>query len=669
MMRPRTLLLLFLCPLVLMATASYRVIGGDPGPWTQIFGSVGFQAGSEDSASIFVLRDGKSEDASSWTARVEGGAYLILEGDSPVARSFGFAPRDTRVTVSGVQDLRRPELSIVWERKLELAVFDVPHSARIFCRERRQGAPLLAGFRRGAGAVLWVATSPGERGFERFPFLLHALSDLGLQPPFRSRGLWAFFDSAYRARADLDYLADRWREAGVSALHVAAWHYFEPDPQRDSTLRALIDTCHRRGILAYAWVELPHVSEQFWEKHPEWREKTALLQDAHLDWRYLMNLTNRDCFRTAAAGVRGLIERFEWDGVNLAELYFESLQGHATPSRFTPMNDDVRREFRNRAGFDPVELFDAASPHNAAADPSGLRSFLDYRAELAIRIQSEWITELENLRLSKPDLDLVLTHIDDRAAPETRDTVGADASAALPLLDRHRFTFLVEDPATVWNRGPERYAEIARNYSAITPHRDRLAIDINIVERYQDVYPTKQQTGIELFQLVNSASRAFPRVALYFEKSILAPDVPWLASAAAAVERCERVGTKLFVESRQGVGVPWKGAAEVNGKPWPALDGETVWLPPGRHSIAPSEDQGCVHLLSLTGNITSASCLPAGMEFAYRNEGPALALFDKRPVKIEVDGSPRDAAVTKAENGFAVRLPRGQHVVTVGMEN
>src|SRR2546421_207982 len=53
---------------------------------------------------------------------------------------------------------------------------------------------------------------------------------------------------------------------------------------------------------------------------------------------------------------------------------------------------------------------------------------------------------------------------------------------------------------------------------------DKLAIDINVVDRYQDVYPTKQQTGTELFQLVHLAAGSFARVALYFENSILAPD-------------------------------------------------------------------------------------------------------------------------------------------------
>ena len=74
--------------------------------------------------------------------------------------------------------------------------------------------------------------------------------------------------------------------------------------RNDEYLRRLIEACHRKAILVYVWLELPHVSEKFWDDHPEWREKTAILQDAQLDWRKLMNLTNRDCFRGGFQGHR-----------------------------------------------------------------------------------------------------------------------------------------------------------------------------------------------------------------------------------------------------------------------------------------------------------------------------------------------------------------------------
>jgi hypothetical protein len=614
----------------------FAVLSTDHGAWPHILSSVGFQPQAAALAGVFVARAG-APAATHWPQRIEEGAVLILEGDSPLAEQFGFRPGGENVRVASIVDARRPKLPIVWQKALELPKFEVPKAAQVFARERWTGAPVLAGFRRGSGAVLWLSVSPGERGYERFPYILQALGDLGLAPPFRSARLWAFFDYSYRTRVDLDYFAARWRAAGIAALHVAAWHFYERDKQRDEYLNRLILACHRKGILVYAWLELPHVSEKFWIDHPEWREKTAVLQDAHLDWRKLMNLTNRECFRAVRAGIEGLISRFDWDGVNLAELYFESLEGAENPARFTPMNDEVRAEFRNAKGFDPIELFQSRK------NPESLRSFLDCRAELARRMQEEWIGEIDRIRSDRPNMDLVLTHVDDRFDTRMREAIGADAGRVLPLLDKHDFTFLIEDPATVWDLGPQRYPEIAKRYQPLTRRTEKLAIDINVVERYQDVYPTQKQTGSELFQLVHVAARAFPRVALYFENSILQPDLALLPAAAAVVDRTEQIGSKLVVASPHGVGIAWRGGALVNGNLWPVGDGSTIWLPAGAHAVQAAPAMPPARILDFNGTLKTARSLAKGG-------------VETTPVLLASTGN------------YTLYLPRGQHLVTVETE-
>jgi hypothetical protein len=665
-MRLRSKLLALACvgPMLLSgATFSFHVLGDDPGSWPLVFSSIGLvrDATSGDTG-VVVAPSGTSASAAEWTARVERGTILVLEGESPLATAFGFKPgAKPRVIVRSVEDLRAPKLRIIWEKTLDLAVFEIPKEARVFARERWQGAPLMAGFRRGSGAVLWVAAPPGSHGYDRFPYIPQALIDLGFEAPFRSPRLWAFFDSAYRARVDLDYFAVRWRAAGISALHVAAWHYWESDPQSDEYLHRLIEACHRQAISVYAWLELPHVSEKFWQDHPEWREKTALLQDAQLDWRKLMNLTNRPAFAAVSQGVRDLMGRFDWDGVNLAELYFESLEGYENPARLTPMNLDIRAEFRTTAGFDPIELFDPKSPRQYSQNTAGLARFLEFRADLARRQQAEWIAVIETIRKTKPHLDLALTHVDDRFDTSMREKIGADASRILPMLGLHDFTFLIEDPATIWNLGPQRYPQIAARYTALTPAQDKLAIDINIVERYQDVYPTKQQTGTELFSLVHLASVAFPRVALYFENSISGPDLLLLASAASTVDRAAQAGGKLVIESLRGVGVPWSGPALVDGRPWPVANDTTVWLPRGMHAIEPAAKLAGMRLLDINGELKSATAVPGGVEFAYQSNARAMVMLKRPPKRVEIDGTEAPPHCV----GNVLMLPRGQHIVTL----
>ena len=371
--------------------AGFSVIGTDPGSWPNILSSVGHWASPAASATIYVGRPG-APASPNWTAKLAHGSVLILEGESTLAATFGFRPTKATFRLASLVDIHRSGLPIVLEHAVELHRYEIPANAQVFAKDRWTGAPLIAGFRTGPGAVLWVAANPGKNGYERFPYILQALDDLGLQPAFQSERLWAFFDDSYRTRVDLDYFAARWRKSGISSLHVASWHFYEPDAEHDAYLKRLIEACHRQAITVYAWVELPHVSEKFWNDHPEWREKTAVLQDAHLDWRKLMNLSNPDCVKAVSAGLESMIRRFDWDGVNLSELYFESLEGAANPARFTPMNDNIRAEFRAQAGWDPMEIY------STRKDGESLRAFLDFRADLAFHMQGDWMAEVEKYR-------------------------------------------------------------------------------------------------------------------------------------------------------------------------------------------------------------------------------------------------------------------------------
>jgi hypothetical protein len=247
-----------------------------------------------------------------------------------------------------------------------------------------------------------------------------------------------------------------------------------------------------------------------------------------------------------------------------------------------------------------------------------------------------------------------------------KDAIGADASRVLPMLNKHDFTFLIEDPATVWNLGPQRYPEIAKRYQPITPKPEHLAIDINVVDRYQDVYPTKQQTGTELFELVHLAAEAFPRVALYFENSILRPDLLLLPAAAAVVTRVERVGNKTMVDAPYGVGIPWHGPALVDGKPWAARNDATLWLPAGTHSLESSEKVQTVRLLDFNGVLESVDEeRNRAITITYKSAGRAIALMDRRVTGISMDGSSAEIHAADGAEGHVLLLPRGEHSVTI----
>jgi hypothetical protein len=381
------------------------------------------------------------------------------------------------------------------------------------------------------------------------------------------------------------------------------------------------------------------------------------LRDAAVDWRLLMNLANPECQKAVARGIRQMITRFDWDGVNLAELYFDGVEGIKRPTELTPMNADVRREVRQKYGFDPLGLF-SGGPR----DPHQLRQYLDYRADLAARLQEWWIGELERARAESPSLDLVLTHVDDRFDTTMRDAVGADAARLLKLLDHHELTFVIEDPATVWHLGPKRYATIAEQYRPLTPKQDHLGVDINVVERGQVTWPTRQQTGVELAELIHVAAESFQVVMFYYTGSIGAVDAPLLPLASAVVSSAEPSGDGLLVDSPYGVGVRWPGPVTVDGKPWPVRDATRAWLPPGRHVIRPAAEATPVLATDFNGTLTAATALPDGVEISYVSGSRAFVRLDRKPVRLLVDGQ---EAPLVASASHVVQLPRGTHLARV----
>jgi hypothetical protein len=511
-----------------------------------------------------VLVSGSEADAGLLEARAADGAVVILRGHSAAAVRLGVELTAGKTEVRQTRDLTRSELPLVWEKAEVIAVAKLSAEWTVYAKERWTGAPVLAGRKLGAGAALWTATEIGERGYERYPYLPQALRRLGVESPARARNLTAFFDASHRLRADIPFLVRRWREAGLSAVHVTSWQFDGAAAEKAEWLARLIRECHAEGIAVYAWVELPHVSDGFWERHPECREKTASGTEAALDWRKLINLVNPRCSTLAEEAILGLLRSYDWDGVNLGELYFESLEGWENPSRFTPYSKDALAYFRRKTGTEP-------------ADKPG--AMLAARADLAAELQAHWLERLETLRQERPEFDIVLTHIDDRLDTRMREALGADSAGLLAATEGRDVQFLVEDPATVWHLGPERYAAIRKAYDGLTQEPRRLAIDLNIVERYQDVYPTKQQTGGELAQLVHEAARNFAGVALYFEASLAKEDLPLLGGAAGRLQSWQEAGKELVVELD---GASWlKGGAWR----WPLGNEEEVLLPAGRHRL------------------------------------------------------------------------------------
>jgi hypothetical protein len=382
------------------------------------------------------------------------------------------------------------------------------------------------------GGILFLSTpydTKSGRGYTRFPTLVTiVLNHFSLKPPVFVPRIEAYFDPGLRENANTEDLVKKWRQIGIRSIHVGAWHFY---PTYIYDYKRLIKECHNRGIYVYAWLELPYLTKDFWEKHPEFREKGWHGRDVQNFWRYPLALEDPACREAVFTELRKLFKEYDFDGVNLAELYFENEgEGATQPDTLTPFHPWAIEDFEKKYGFDMRDIFTADREHHWKKDQKALQSFYDYRADLIYRLHEDFIMFLDGIRKEKKDFDIVITVVDSARYPKAIQNWGVDSKKISNLMKKYPFTLMVEDPFTMWNLNPERYQDIKNEYLKIGVPGPLLALNLNVVDIHtkKDGFACARQTGTELYQLLHAASRGGHRVIMYAEATVLELDNPYV---------------------------------------------------------------------------------------------------------------------------------------------
>ena len=423
------------------------------------------------------------------------------------------------------------------------------------------------------------------------------------------------------------------RLAGARAVHVAGWNGDNRDPKFNFDYQALIDALHARGILVYAWLEPPFVSERFWLDHPECREKNAAGNDAIGDWRKLIALEDPNCFQLAQPVYTHVVSGFAFDGVDVAELYFEP---PIDPKNYTPFHPSALAQFG----------------HKPSADPAGFTAF---RTRLVTDLNRKLLQVLNGLPHAK-QLDFKMTVVDNKLDPAFGEQVGSDIDALAQVARENGAALQVEDPFVLWTQGPLRYDALVPQLQSLMPPGFAYP-DVNVVDR-EAGYPTSAMTGAELDLAMSSAARVAGYVALYSAGTVGADDMAHVPSAVA--------GSAATLDN--GIQTPWTvnvfapGGPRyrrllVDGKRWPAGAGVAV-VPTGTHLLQWSTgSRSGPGLVRFTGELATASVTGTSMTLKYDSRAPVFAVVDRRPV----DG----ASQANPDGGFTLPLPPGRHTVTI----
>lgn len=476
----------------------------------------------------------------------------------------------------------------------------------------RSDATVVAGTAR-SGRVLALGVdplAPPLQGYELIPSLGTLAAGVLHAPPGPVReAAEVYVDPGTTPNLTPEQLADRL--VGARVAFIAGWDFAYLDRSFDYPYARLIDALHARGIQAYAWLEPPEVGLGMWTAHPECRERTESGKDAVVDWRSLIALESPACFELAWGIWSELLHDFDWDGVNVAELYFET----GGPDRETPYS----RAALEASGRDPT------NPAWRSSEVTALNR------ELVSRVRGAF-----------PALAVELTVIDDRLDPVLGHAVGSDVRALAQVARDEGATLQVEDPFTTWGQGPARYTRLGPEVTGLMPP-GRALFDLNVVPR-ATAHPTGQMTGAELALSIADASRSAGAVGLYSLGTMTASDMSAVpgALAASAVTGPGTVGAPWTVVLRSPS--PALGTLRLDGKAWPAANGRAV-VPAGIHRVQwlPGDDP-VPALVSLTGELRAEHATPTAVTLSYTAAGRAYATFDRGPVVV---------------------LPAGAHTVTV----
>ncbi len=613
---------------------------------------------------------------------ISRGLNVILEKESSLASRMGIEPFGEEKEISTVRDEYYPQVEIHWAETGHYKNFNTTYDYTTYYTEPYTEDPVIVGGNYGEGQYLYFATlfDPStSKGYGRYPYFSDLIQrHFSTWPLVKNESIEIYFEPGDREEVSIEDLVKMWKQNGFRKIYVAGWHVYQ---EWTYDYERLIDLAHQNAMPVYLWLELPHVNSKFWGDHPEWREITATGDTAIIDWRHLMALTDDDCKQAIFSELTNMIQEFDWDGINLAELYFESPLGPERPEFYTPMHQSARTLFRSQYGFDPIQFFDESSPYFWKANSEKWKLFEEFRKNLLVQFHREFLEFFyQENKVGERDMDIIVTIIDDIHAKQTGKGIGVDTKRIIELSNEYPFTLQIEDPQELWHLDAARYDSLSETYYPLVTN-DRLILDINIVpyRSYQEsLAPTSTPTGLELSNLIKSAYQDHNQVALYSESSIYMVDLPWITYALGQhatetflspykwqIQTNNTVTFNLDPEIHKDI--------QVNGSLWPAFFNGKATLPTGSHLIQPlSQRESLVNqiktaarLVDISGELISCKFLSRGIELEYHSDIRNYVIVNEKPQKIFLDNTLYDTEIVQGIQGFSIKLPSGSHQVRI----
>ena len=618
---------------------------------------------------------------------VEEGGNLVTDCRNGLINKFGITFSDSKMNLHYIRDKYFPKESITWQINQLVNVLDYNADDEIFCEDATSGLPVAIGRDYQHGKIIYLnsAFDPlTSKGYSYYPFFMEYVQRyFNLHPIIKNQNLEFYFDPGFRNNSNPEELVQQWVKQGIRRIHVAGWHQY---PNYTYDYASLIKLAHSNGILVYAWLEPPQVSKKFWDNHPEWREKNYLGQDIHKDeelkasWRYPVALTDKNCFNAAMAEYLGMLNKFDFDGVNIAELCFDAGLGFNEPQIFTPMHPSAVDQFQRIYGYNLKEIFNPSSSFYWKSNRKAREQVIAFRVDKITELHQAFLSEISSFAKTKGDFDVVVTFYDTYLSPEMIEYSGVNSDNIIELRKKYKFHLQPEDPLNKWSTDPDRYIEMGKIYAGKLVDPSDLMLDLNIFKfRDKDQvtpFPTLIQTGLESYQLIKAASVWAQRVSIYSESSCNSQDIPYFSYASSGMVQYKYLEDGFQVSSPRSFVLQLPKSIKVihidETDAYGHRDNHFL-IPAGDHRIITdlNEIQGFSHynvhpqLLSFSGNLLKVECFLQTILFKYESEERAIASLNYMPSLVRVDNKIYPVKILKGDDCFTIMLPSGNHHVEI----
>jgi len=625
----------------------------------------------------------KPNDYNIITNFVKSGGNIITDTKNYLSEELGIKYTSTQIKVEGIRDNNFHEEKIVWNDPELVNKFETNDVDEIFCFDQATEFPMVIGKKYGNGKVIYISSKfdpHSQLGYSHYPFLLEYVRKyFQLKPIIKKNNIEVYFDPGFRSKVSIEKLIKQWVKQGIRIIHAAGWHQY---PKYTYDYKTLIKLAHANGILVYAWLEPPQVSQKFWADHPEWREKNYLGEDVRPSWRYPVALTDAQCVNTMKDEFVKFLESNDWDGVNLAELYFEAGLGFKGPTLFTPMHSSAQKEVKEKYGFDLPKIFDTTSKYYWENNSQVRKSIIDYRVNKLNQVYETLLNSFQEIANRKKGFQIIVTAMDSYGSPELREYIADDMGNVLKLQKKYNFVLQVEDPQHLWSTNPNRYFDIGKQYLEKIGDKNKLMLDLNILKfrNENDVipFPTLTQTGTESFHMVRSASLGASRLTIYSESSVNPQDLYYMPYALASEVKYKVVkgGIEYYSPTSFTLELPKSVTSiSLNNNTISSGRNNSFIIPAGINLVKfntsddqfnPTELQ--TNVLSLSGNLLSINYGYQDIYFTYESDSKAIISLNRVPTEVTVDGKNYEFKIMEGGDCFSIFLPAGKHNVdlTVG---